>query len=458
LVLIGNLDWLSSPELPLYRPSRALQKAALQKFGDNDEGAAHPVMPHSSMTQPILHASDLRGLASLSTDAMIGLTGLVEAMHARIASPPRLPVPFGGTEASERTRGITGFVYRSVGGVTQLVGASVQSLLGLLAPLLTPADPSEPDRAERQAVLAALNGVLGDHLAATRNPLAIRMAFHHAGVTLAPDKASLRKHLPHASPKPLVLIHGLCMSPAQWRRGGHDHGEALARERGYTPVYLQYNSGLSIATNGRLFAAQLQQLVESWPVPIERLVLLGHSMGGLVARSALHHGMPTQKDGAGGSCFVNDLVCLGSPHQGAPLERAGHGIDLVLSAAPYAAPLARLGKVRSAGIRDLRRGHITDLPSESHHPPHHPHPAQPSLPDTVRAYAVAGCLGPSRHHLKARALGDGLVPVDSALGHHAKPERRVHFDPKRQFVVQDTGHLDLLSSPVVFEQLKAWLS
>jgi pimeloyl-ACP methyl ester carboxylesterase len=212
---------------------------------------------------------------------------------------------------------------------------------------------------------------------------------------------------------------------------------------------------LSIAANGRMLAAHMQRLVDTWPVPIERLVLLGHSMGGLVARSALHQAGLDTREGLRWPALVGDLVCLGSPHHGAPLERAGHGIDLLLGAAPYAAPLARLGKVRSAGITDLRRGRIVGDPAGA---------AQQrgvspvTLPAGVRCYAVAASLGRSRGHLKARLWGDGLVPVDSALGHHRDPGRRLAFDAQRQVMVDETGHLDLLSSAEVYAHLKRWLA
>ena len=130
-----------------------------------------------------------------------------------------------------------------------------------------------------------------------------------------------------------------------------------------TPIYLHYNSGLSVSTNGRILAQLMERLFDAWPVPIERLALLGHSMGGLVARSALHHSALIPRGGPRWPARVDDLVCLGTPHQGAPLERAGHGVDLLLSAAPYAAPLARLGKLRSAGINDMRLGNIVSGPA-----------------------------------------------------------------------------------------------
>ncbi len=403
------------------------------------------------MTQPLLQAADLRGAARLTSDAVTGLTSLVEAMHARIAS---LPLLRGAPADDERTRGLTGLVYETVRGVTRVVGGSAEALLGWLGPALTSPDPRQPPRAEREAIVAALNGVLGDHLAATGNPLAIPMAFRHAGRELVLERYAMRSRLPEATSRPLVLLHGLCMNDLQWKRAGHDHGEALAREAGYTPIYLHYNSGLSVSTNGRVLAPLMERLFDAWPVPIERLVLLGHSMGGLVARSAIHHGALIQRGSLRWPARVTDLVCLGTPHQGAPLERAGHGVDLLLGAAPYAAPLARLSRLRSAGINDLRHGNIVSGPASdagSHQT------AQVGLPDATRCYAIAASLGPAAGSLKSGLLGDGLVPVDSALGRHDQADRRLAFAADRQAVVHETGHLDLLSSAEVFGLLRQWL-
>jgi pimeloyl-ACP methyl ester carboxylesterase len=407
------------------------------------------------MTQPLLQAADLRGAARLSTDAVVGLASLVEAMHARIASLPRLPGFAEATAPDERTRGLTGFVYETVRGVTHLVGGSAEALLGWLAPALAATDPHQPPNAEREAIVAALNGVLGDHLAATDNPLATSMAFRQFGRPLNLERHALRSRLAGATPRLVVLLHGLCMSDLQWQRAGHDHGEALARESGYTAVYLHYNSGLSVSTNGRILAQMMERLYDAWPMPIERLVMVGHSMGGLVARSAIHHGALLQRGGLRWPTRVNDLVCLGTPHQGAPLERAGHGVDLLLGAAPYAAPLARLGKLRSAGINDLRLGNILSGLSGDHGTQRC---VQVGLPDGTRSFAIAGSLGPASGPLKSRLLGDGLVPVASALGQHHDHDRRLAFAPDRQAVVHDTHHLDLLSSAEVYRLLRQWLA
>ncbi|MDP2007756.1 MAG: alpha/beta hydrolase [Rubrivivax sp.] len=382
-------------------------------------------------------SKDLRGAARLATDATAGLTDLVEAMHERIARVPGL-----GARLDGRTEGITGLVYQSIRGVTKVVGGTVDGLLGLIGPALSPTEPAALPRPEREAVVAALNGVLGDHLAASGNPLAITMALRSQGRALTLERAALAQRLPDATPTLLVAMHGLCRNDLQWQRSGHDHAAFLATAMGATPLYLHYNTGLPIAENGRLFAGLMQQLLQAWPLPLQRVLLLTHSMGGLVARSALQQ---AQAAGQAWPARVDDLVFLGTPHHGAPLERAGHGVDLLLGAAPYAAPLARLGRVRSAGITDLRHGlsgpHHTPLP----------------LPAGPRCYAVAATLGEGSGALKGRLFGDGLVPVESALGHHRDAAHTLAFPAERQWVAHQTGHLDLLSSPAVAAQLQQWL-
>jgi pimeloyl-ACP methyl ester carboxylesterase len=400
-------------------------------------------------------ARALRGAAKLATEATTGLTDLVEAVHSRIASVPGLPGPADG-----RTRGITGLVYKTIRGVTRAVGGSVDTLLDVLSPMLAPrpgAEPASLPSPEREAILAALNGVLGDHLAKTANPLAIRMAMRHAGRALTLQRDALAAALPHAGGKPMVLIHGLCMNDLQWRRSsGHDHGAALAAALGFTPVYLHYDSGLHVSTNGRALANQLEQLLAQWPHPVERFAIVGHSMGGLLARSALHYGRAA---GHHWPHRLDDLACLGTPHHGAPLERAGQGVDMLLSATPYAGPFGRLAKLRSAGITDLRHGNLIDedwVAGDRFESATDRRKAVP-LPAGPRCYAIAGTMGAAAGDLKDKVLGDGLVPVASALGKHRLAKRTLKFLPEHQRVFEQVNHMQLLSSPEVFEQLRDWL-
>jgi hypothetical protein len=387
-----------------------------------------------------LQPEDLRGAMRLGFRATSALTSLVEALHAEIAAVPLLlePLPNG------RTRGITGLVYRTVRGVTRVVGGTLDAALGWLAPRLIAPTPST---AARCAAVAALNGVLGDHLAATRNPLAIPMRLRRDGHPLHLERTLLAKAFPDARSHLVVLAHGLCMNDRQWTRNGHDHGAALAHDLGCTPLYLHYNSGLPVSLNGRRFARLLQTLVQQWPVPVQRLSIVGHSMGGLVARSACVHGAQL---GHAWLDRLDAIVFLGTPHRGAPLERGGHWFENLLQVSPYSAPFARLGKIRSAGITDLRHGTVFGPGDEpgGHIPP---------LPPGVRGLAIAATLGRRSGDLKDRLMGDGLVPLPSALGRGGRTAPSL-FAPEAQWVSYSTGHLDLLERPAVYAQIRRWLS
>ena len=263
-----------------------------------------------------IRVSDLRGFHRLASDATVGLADLVEAMHHTIVRAPRIL----GNAPKGRTKGITGLVYRSVRGVTRLVGGGVDALLALIAPLLAERQSSP----EREAILAALNGVLGDYLVASANPLAFAMTLRSAGISLEISKAALAAAFPQPGRKLLVLAHGLCMNDLQWTREGHDHGAALARDLGYTAVYLHYNTGRHISANGRDASDLMEALVRAWPHPIEKLTIIGHSMGGLVARSACHYALHAKHAWVK---RLDHLIFLGTPHFGAPLERAGTRAD-----------------------------------------------------------------------------------------------------------------------------------
>ena len=208
-----------------------------------------------------VRGSDLHGYGRLAVDATLGLTSLVETMHHNIL---RTPGVFG-VSTQKPARGLTGFVYKSIRGVARVVGGGINALLGQLAPLIGRGTSS----LQREAVLAALNGVLGDHLAGSANPLAIAMAVRRDRHALELTRQALATSIPHPGGKILVLVHGLCMSDLQWRRHDHDHGAALAVDAGFTPLYLHYNTGLHVSSNGRAFAEQLQTLLQAWPVAVE---------------------------------------------------------------------------------------------------------------------------------------------------------------------------------------------
>jgi pimeloyl-ACP methyl ester carboxylesterase len=398
---------------------------------------------------PTDRSRDLRGLSRLTIDGIAGMVDLVEAMHYNIASFPGILAD----STRDRTTGITRLVYRSIRGVIGLVGHGLDRLLARFEPLLAERS-SWPGR---EALLAALNGVLGDYLAASINPLAITMRLRRNGAALPGERAALAAAIPQAGGKLVVLLHGLCMNDLQWKRKGHDHGAALARDLGYTPIYLHYNSGLHISTNARTFADLLETLVQLWPVPLTKLVLIGHSMGGLVARSACHYGALARHEWRR---RVDKLVFVGTPHHGAPFERGGNWVDMLLSSSQYTAPLARLGKIRSAGITDLRFGNLLDEDWEGRDRFERSDDLRIAvpLPEGVACYAIAATTAKRPGELGGKLIGDGIVPLASALGRYANPRLALPFDESRLWVAYGTNHLDLLSRPEVYAQIRRWLA
>ena len=392
------------------------------------------------------HVDDLRGASRLAVEATKSVTELVEAMHLTIGSGPAIL----GRPLEGPVRLMTGMVYKTIRGVTHLVGTGIDTALAQLGPLLGDSVPS----AERETVLAALNGVLGDYLAASANPLAIGMCLRATGSPLEISKAALTAAFPRPGRRLLVLAHGLCMNDLQWTREGHDHGAAIARDLGYTPVYLHYNTGRHISTNGRDFADLLETLLREWPHPIERLTLMGHSMGGLVAHSACVH---AARVGHAWVERLDHLVFLGTPHFGAPLERAGTRVDFLLRISPYSAPFVRLGKIRSAGIRDLGHGYRCD---EDWQEPTGRRPGRvpPALPAGVRCYAIAASRQARPGTRGGPMRGDGFVPVSSALGTSRDGSVDLGVPAERQWVGFGIGHFDLLGRAEVYERIRSWLA
>jgi pimeloyl-ACP methyl ester carboxylesterase len=415
----------------------------------------------SAMSQKIhslnSELNTLRGTSALAISAVQSITDLVEEMHGAISG---LALPLKSKETKPKTtRGITGMVYRSVRGITGVVGWGVNrgldvAQLPAVSKALAPAARQLASKLKlksaepyRETVRAAINGVLGDTLATTKNPLAIEMQFRQQGMALQTCTKS--------NGKLLILIHGLCMNDLQWRHGegqGHDHGAMLAKELGYEPIYLHYNTGRKIAENGADFAKLLENTLQQWPAPVTELVIIGHSMGGLVTRSACHHALQEKHTWVK---KLSKLLTLGTPHAGAPLERAGRGVDYVLGISPYTAPFARLGLVRSAGIQNLRDGAVT------------PSGQLPVWPKHVKLYALAGTkqkapapVGKTDFAAPVkRLLGDGLVTVKSALAQEDKPSLGLplQLTATRQAVVYETDHFQMLSSLQVAKHLLRWL-
>jgi pimeloyl-ACP methyl ester carboxylesterase len=412
---------------------------------------------------------ELRGLKDLLVSALRGGATTVEEMHASIAR-----YPFAILESVPTTRlparaahalhdGISGLVYAGVRGFARLAGGAAE--LALL-PLEESSSAAEaPAPAAWEHAIGALNGFVGDRLERERSPLRLRMEFRHAGRSLALEPEALRRAYPEAGRRLAVFVHGLAGNERTWRffsratYGNDDtsYGSQLARDLGYAPLYLRYNTGLHVSENGALLAERLRELAAAWPGGVEELVLVGHSMGGLVLRSACHQGRERADAWVDA---VRHVFCLGTPHLGAPLEKLGNVAGWALGALDVTRPIGKIVNGRSAGIKDLRFGYLVEddwrgkdldalLENDRHDIP---------FLDTATHYFVAATLTRSPSHPVGYVIGDTLVRFPSASGGGAAAHaRRIPFQDEHGHHVGRLGHMRLLNHPAVYVQIRAWL-
>jgi pimeloyl-ACP methyl ester carboxylesterase len=283
--------------------------------------------------------------------------------------------------------------------------------------------------------IAALNGLIGDELEREASVLALPMSVRRVGEPRTPRVA--------------VFLHGLGETEHAW--GRNSYGARLHAELGITPVFVRFNSGRHISDNGAALAALLDELVAGWAGEVESLALVGHSMGGLVARSACHHGGAWTRK-------VTHTVTLGTPHMGAPLEQAVHAISAALHLVPETRPFARFLRRRSAGIRDLRRGSLVDEDWRDHDPDALRAKALAEVPllENATHCFVAATVTRSETHPLGRLLGDTLVLSPSASGRGRG--RRVGFAAEDGFALGGTHHIALLNHPEVYNRLRTWLT
>ena len=396
------------------------------------------------------HISDIRELAQLLTLALPAAVEITEAVHQAVLSGMGIK---GRDEG--KTSGITGLVYKGVHGAANTLGSGINGLLTRLPP--TPPLHHIPETPKRAALIATLNGVMGDALVESHNALATPMTLRYQGEPL--DWQAMPTDLPREG-RVLLMVHGLCMNDLQWQtlyQGEPvNHGEQLANALGYQPFYVRYNSGLPIAQNGQALALLLEQLLTHWPGDLKEITIMGYSMGGLVARSAFHHAGVA---GLTWPAHLANLIFLGTPHHGAPLEHAGHWLEQLLPASAYTEPFVRLTRLRSTGIKDLRHGKVieTIAPPDPTVPMRDPREPLP-LPCGVNCYAIAATTAAKRSLLANRLIGDGLVPLRSALGQHSEARHQLAFLPAHTLIVYRTSHMALLGSPQVGQQLLRWLS
>jgi pimeloyl-ACP methyl ester carboxylesterase len=285
------------------------------------------------------------------------------------------------------------------------------------------------------AISSAINGVFGDHLTATRNPMQVRMNLFANGQMLQADQSALMTQFPDAQNHLIIFVHGLCCNEDSWQMyynplepATRPYGDKLQDDFPVTALYLRYNTGRNIDTNARQFKRLLNKLVRNWPVAVESITLVGHSMGGLVSRSLVE---ALTDDDIILKKAIRDVVCLGSPHAGAPLARLAAAGEQLFGKFELSKPIGRVLGVRSRGIRDLKDG-LGPIQTRDGH--------------SVMFHLIGSTIGDHTSSWLNTTVGDGLVTPDSALADDTGRAQRVTFAQKH--------HMTLLNDPDVFLELK----
>lgn len=368
----------------------------------------------------------------------------VQEMHGAIAGTcfdilRRLPLLSGPVRLVQGAHdtiaaGVYGAVRHGSGGLLAAAAAVEKRATGFA--------PGKPPGRLASGLRGALNGAFGDHLAESNNLLAIRMAIcANDGAALVLEATSLQAAFPEAGRRLCVFIHGLSCDEHSWEVDTDDgpssdihFGRQLQADFACTALYVRYNSGLPIAANGAQLASLLEELLAAWPQPDGELLIIGHSMGGLLALAACEH---AATHALNWPTATRMLICLGSPILGSPVERLGQLTNAALNLSKITAPLGTIAGSRSQGIKDLRHG--------------------PGAPRKAAAHAhiafrfLGASLSDDEEHPLGRFIGDGLVTPGSATAHAIDGD-------VQSASLGGLAHMRLLKDLRVYRQIKEWVS
>jgi pimeloyl-ACP methyl ester carboxylesterase len=399
-------------------------------------------------------AEELAALAELAGDAAAGATKQLHELHTGIAGrvwsrvgPAALPVRLAHDRIAKSAYTAASELTRTVVRAGAQAASRAQS----------PDAPSIQRSPAGRAVVSALNGAFGDALFSRRNPLALGMTVRRKGRDVELTRPELTNAYPNAKPKLAIFVHGLCETDEAWKLGAARHvpyGHRMEIELGYTPVYLRYNTGRHISENGRDLAHVLEQLIAEWPTEVHEVVLVGHSMGGLVSRSACHYGA-----GSAYVAKVRHVFTLGTPHRGAPLEQAANAASAALARLPETRPIARALNLRSSGIKDLRHGYLVDECWMDQDCDAFLRDTSREIPflATARHYFICATLTRELDAPAGRIVGDLLVLQPSAWAHEGRG-KRLHFPVEHYYHLGKANHFDLLNHPAIFDQIRRCLA
>lgn len=400
--------------------------------------------------------NELRGAIELAADAVALLSGPVQSTHRALAGRVFSRLGTAAAPVQAVHDGVSGLTYTLVRGIALAAGAVGSGVMALTRPgqEVVPIG----SRPGGSTVLGVINGVLGNRLAAAGNDLTLDLTVRVAGRDVPTRRSALTEAFPGAHDHLVVFMHGLVETERSWRPaeigGDGAYADRLAAELPITPVMVRGNTGLHISTNGAALAALLDRLIVEWPVPVRRIDLVGHSMGGLILRSACAH---AQVDRMRWVDRVGHIVYLGAPHAGAPLERLAQRAAWSLRGRPETRAWGELLDLRSDGIRDLGFGYLLDEEWQAHRAEELLHDSHVDVPllHGVRHHAVAGHLMADAAHPVARLLGDLMVTAESAGG----DGRLIGQDGSLPdlHVLPRTGHRSLLDHPRVHELLAEWI-
>jgi len=436
------------------------------------------------------HINRLKGAKDLVFDAVEEITNLVERMHVLAAKksvrPLTLIEPLSTlTQAVKTVHDSTAMgVYEMIRIINRGVNKMLDAGTGLVingmglpdktghdgtdasANTFTTSDEADGGISGRALLIgqseAIINGLYGDYLSKKENALDLGMHFWHQGKILPVNKNSFKQAFPDAAARICIFVHGLMCTEWVWQIGAEkfygapsvSFGSQLKADLGYTPLFVRYNTGRHISENGRrLLSDLMSQLVDSYPVDIEEIFLVGHSMGGLVSRSAAYYGNDAQ---APWIPKLRHIFCVGSPHLGAPLEKAANMLGALLQAfntAGTQAP-AQILNARSAGIKDMRFGYTVDNEWSDKDPDAFLLNNRLNLPlvDGVGYYFIAATITADPDHPLGILVGDMLVRVASAAGRTADPDRRIPF--RTGLIFSGMNHLHMANHPDVYKVIR----